>query len=593
MASRPPVSRNRLTLTSVARVAFLIALTLNPLSVHAAAGADLKTLTADAGDLEARNARSGGWQRKQLLDPDRDVAALSLPLRSVATKASNAAERGSDASALDDTSSVFHSDSRSDPRGSGKSGISNGGRGGISSGGRPQWPNRPHVFDLADFGGVGDGATDNTRALQNAVYAVSGVADKGGGQLYVPPGVYVTGSVNLTSAMTLFLARGATIRGNPDPALWPVIPALPSYGRGREMPGPRYSSLLHCHNLTDVVITGDHGVIDGGGAEWWERKRGGVLQHSRGAVVEALWSSAVTVANVTLANAPAWALHPVYCTSVPLSLLPALFCPCDLVLLYPCDGLSFTWLCHHVQVSNVTITAPPDSPNTIGIVIGNSPILCSHHLSFASIHHECGLLFLPIKSGWDEYGLAFARPSHSITIQHSHIQTPLAAALSIGSEMSGGVHSLRCRHLSVSHSLTAFHLRTAPGRGGYIRDVLVQDVTMVNVTVALAFLPTCSSHPDDHFDPSALPRVANISFASISGSGISQAGSLIGLPAAPFRGVSLSDINLQLVDGGKGFKCQDVEGHARNVSPAICPELSALKADPLKCRGCSSVRELH
>ncbi|CAI5527567.1 unnamed protein product, partial [Closterium sp. Naga37s-1] len=413
-----------------------------------------------------------------------------------------------------------------------------------------------------------------------------------------------------------------------DPSLWPVIPALPSYGRGREMPGPRYSSLLHCHNLTDVVITGacvrvqhtavaqpdhrvlqltacygspratahrvlqltvcysspratavccttitsptslspvracvppcmcDHGVIDGGGAAWWERKRGGVLQHSRGAVVEALWSSAVTVANVTLANAPAWALHPVYCT--------------------------------HVQVFNVTITAPPDSPNTIGIVIDSSEDVLIEGVTVTT-----GGGGISIKSGWDEYGLAFARPSHTVTIQHSHIQTPLAAALSIGSEMSGGVHSLRCRHLSVSHSRAAFHLRTAPGRGGYIRDVLVENVTMLNVTVALAFLPTCRSHPDDRFDPSALPRVANISFASISGSLISQAGSLIGLPAAPFKGVSLSDINLQLVEGGKGFKCQDVEGRARNVSPAICPELSPSEADPLKCRGCSSVRELH
>ncbi|CAI7906723.1 unnamed protein product [Closterium sp. NIES-54] len=556
MASRPPVPRNRLTLTFVTRVGFLIALTLNPLSLYAAAGADLETLTADAGDLEPRSAGSGGWQRKQLLDSDRDVAALSLPLRGIATKASNAAERTSHASALDDTSGVFHGNSRSDPRGSGKSGATSSGRSGVSSGGRPQWPNRPHVFDLADFGGVGDGATDNTRALQNAVYAVSGVADKGGGQLYVPPGVYLTGSVNLTSAMTLFLARGATIRGNPDPSLWPVIPALPSYGRGREMPGPRYSSLLHCHNLTDVVITGDHGVIDGGGAEWWERKRAGVLQHSRGAVVEALWSSAVTVANVTLANAPAWALHPVYCT--------------------------------HVQVFNVTITAPPDSPNTIGIVVDSSEDVLIEGVTVTT-----GGGGISIKSGWDEYGLAFARPSHTVTIQHSHIQTPLATALSIGSEMSGGVHSLRCRHLSVSHSLAAFHLRTAPGRGGYIRDVLVENVTMLNVTVALAFLPTCRSHPDDRFDPSALPRVANISFASISGSLISQAGSLIGLPAAPFKGVSLSDINLQLVEGGKGFECQDVEGHARNVSPAICPELSPSEADPLKCRGCSSVRELH
>jgi len=34
------------------------------------------------------------------------------------------------------------------------------------------------------------------------------------------------------------------------------MPALPSYGYGREHPGPRYSSLIHGQNLTDVVITG-------------------------------------------------------------------------------------------------------------------------------------------------------------------------------------------------------------------------------------------------------------------------------------------------------------------------------------------------
>ena len=79
---------------------------------------------------------------------------------------------------------------------------------------RRRWSQpRPHVFDLSDFGAVGDGATDNTRVFQNAIYAVSTVADKGGGQLYVPPGVYVTGSFNLTSCMTLYLSRDAVIKG--------------------------------------------------------------------------------------------------------------------------------------------------------------------------------------------------------------------------------------------------------------------------------------------------------------------------------------------------------------------------------------------
>jgi hypothetical protein len=31
---------------------------------------------------------------------------------------------------------------------------------------------------------------------------------------------------------------------------------LPSYGYGRERPGPRYGSLIHGQNLKDVVITG-------------------------------------------------------------------------------------------------------------------------------------------------------------------------------------------------------------------------------------------------------------------------------------------------------------------------------------------------
>lgn len=36
------------------------------------------------------------------------------------------------------------------------------------------------------------------------------------------------------------------------------MPPLPSYGYGREHPGPRYGSLIHGQHLKDVVITGEH-----------------------------------------------------------------------------------------------------------------------------------------------------------------------------------------------------------------------------------------------------------------------------------------------------------------------------------------------
>jgi hypothetical protein len=37
---------------------------------------------------------------------------------------------------------------------------------------------------------------------------------------------------------------------------WPLIAPLPSYGRGRDEPGPRYINFIGGSNLTDVIITG-------------------------------------------------------------------------------------------------------------------------------------------------------------------------------------------------------------------------------------------------------------------------------------------------------------------------------------------------
>lgn len=73
---------------------------------------------------------------------------------------------------------------------------------------------RPHSVSLLEFGAVGDGKTLNTVAFQNAIFYVKSFADKGGAQLYVPPGSWLTGSFNLTSHLTLFLEAGAIILGS-------------------------------------------------------------------------------------------------------------------------------------------------------------------------------------------------------------------------------------------------------------------------------------------------------------------------------------------------------------------------------------------
>lgn len=73
---------------------------------------------------------------------------------------------------------------------------------------------RKVVVSIKDFGGVGDGKSSNTLAFRKAIQSLKRFGDKGGSQLNVPKGRWVTGSFNLTSNFTLFLEFGAVLLGS-------------------------------------------------------------------------------------------------------------------------------------------------------------------------------------------------------------------------------------------------------------------------------------------------------------------------------------------------------------------------------------------
>src|SRR5205823_839725 len=72
------------------------------------------------------------------------------------------------------------------------------------------------TFDLRQFGAVGDGKTSDTAAFQKALDAARG------GELVVPAGNYLLGSVVIPSDTTLRFEKGVTITGTPDKADYPV-----------------------------------------------------------------------------------------------------------------------------------------------------------------------------------------------------------------------------------------------------------------------------------------------------------------------------------------------------------------------------------
>lgn len=73
---------------------------------------------------------------------------------------------------------------------------------------------RPHSVTVTEFGAVGDGVTLNTKAFQNALFYLHSFADKGGAQLFVPAGKWLTGTFSLISHLTLSLDKDAVIIGS-------------------------------------------------------------------------------------------------------------------------------------------------------------------------------------------------------------------------------------------------------------------------------------------------------------------------------------------------------------------------------------------
>ena len=65
--------------------------------------------------------------------------------------------------------------------------------------------------DILSFGAVGDGKTLNTKAIQDAIDAC---AQKGGGRVSIPAGIYKIGTLWLKSNVELHLEHGSVLLGS-------------------------------------------------------------------------------------------------------------------------------------------------------------------------------------------------------------------------------------------------------------------------------------------------------------------------------------------------------------------------------------------
>ena len=118
------------------------------------------------------------------------------------------------------------------------------------------------VFNVRDYGAVGDGKTLDSPAINQAIVAC---AAAGGGTVWIPGGTYLSGSIRLTNNLNLHIDAGATILAAPA-EMNAYDPTEEWEGQAYQDGGHTYfqNSLIWGVGLTNVSITG-RGMIHGEG----------------------------------------------------------------------------------------------------------------------------------------------------------------------------------------------------------------------------------------------------------------------------------------------------------------------------------------
>lgn len=117
------------------------------------------------------------------------------------------------------------------------------------------------TYNIKDFGAVGDGKTINTIAIQSAIDKCA----ETGGQVIIPEGTYMSGTLHLKSKVHIVISEEGTLKGSPYFKDYPDNPVQYknsfTYSAGK----PRANkAFLFAEGVHDISITGK-GAINGSG----------------------------------------------------------------------------------------------------------------------------------------------------------------------------------------------------------------------------------------------------------------------------------------------------------------------------------------
>ncbi len=167
-------------------------------------------------------------------------------------------------------------------------------------------------FNVTRFGAVGDGRKFDTEAIQSAIDACT---KAGGGNVILPAGTYLSGTLMLRDHVNLHLQEGATLLGSTNLEDYPEIKSEMHHYYEKIV----LRSLIYGENLSHISITGK-GTIDGQGAAFivtTNKKPDRYL--NRPHIIRLYACKNVQVKDINMRNSAMWMQHYLACENLTLT----------------------------------------------------------------------------------------------------------------------------------------------------------------------------------------------------------------------------------------------------------------------------------
>lgn len=404
---------------------------------------------------------------------------------------------------------------------------------------------------------------DDTLGFQAAIMVLPK-----GGRIVVPSGDYHISSLFLKSHMTLVLEKGATIHGTHDKSRYAYMPGELPFPNGQMQqitswegnPFHGMSSIVCGYNLENVAIVGE-GIIDGEAqnSDFWVDVKNKPFARPR--LLFFNNCERVVLQGITVQNSPSWTIHPFFCKDV--------------------------------QIFDLKIRNPKDSPNTDGI----DPECCDG-VKIIGVHFSVGDDCIALKSGKIYVGSTYKKPTRHVEIRNCLMHEGHGAVV-LGSEVGAGIKDIAVERCIFDHTDRGLRIKTRRGRGkdSVIDGIVFRNIRMDGVLTPLVMNMFYFCDPDGHSEvvrtkeklpvDASTPLLGKFRFENIIATDAQYAiGWFYGLPEQPIGEVVIKDSSFTVKDdSGCGFPAMMDDIEKQSKRGFVCYSVSKIILDNVKVTG--------